>query len=586
MPPQRPYWVLLTVAIVLKPDFGSVFTRAVQRGIGTLLGVLLGLGAAGRAAARRLAARADGDRRRACCRGPAAPTSGCSRSSRRPWSSCCSTSAGPGGAQLVVARLVDTLIGCAIVLVLRLPGLAADLAGAAGRRAARHRRGPGRLRRRRVHRHPDRAPARPAAQLPRADRAADPAAAAAGRAAADQHPGGRVVAGHRPAGAHLRRGHRGGDRHPRRRARPRPRAGGGAAPGAAPAGGRRPHRTAPRTTRRSSPTACWPRSPARSTPPAGWSPRPPPAARDVTLGCPPPSLGWGVATDPPLPSPPAHRPPRRFPHRPHRRRRPAARRVRRGSGRPADRRPHPRLHRPAGRVGPAGGGAARPGPARAVGPARPRPVGLDPADQGDRRPHRAGPRRGPRRRRPHRAGGARRALAGRHDDHGAGPPAAGAVRRPGGRGLPAGHLGRRAGAGRRPRPAGRAGPAAAPAGAVAAPMQLLAPLLERFRRRGTLLGRWFTRRLPLRPPRRRAASRCGWSRTCWRRRPTRSSWRSTRPSSTTTRRASLPVLGRVPVTIVGRHARPADPGGALAPDGPADRRPAPSWWSCPGPATA
>ena len=39
---DRPYWVLLTVAIVLKPDFGSVFTRAVQRGAGTLLGVLLG----------------------------------------------------------------------------------------------------------------------------------------------------------------------------------------------------------------------------------------------------------------------------------------------------------------------------------------------------------------------------------------------------------------------------------------------------------------------------------------------------------------------------------------------------------------
>ena len=42
VPTQRPYWVLLTVAIVLKPDFGSVFTRAMQRGAGTLLGVLLG----------------------------------------------------------------------------------------------------------------------------------------------------------------------------------------------------------------------------------------------------------------------------------------------------------------------------------------------------------------------------------------------------------------------------------------------------------------------------------------------------------------------------------------------------------------
>jgi uncharacterized membrane protein YccC len=42
LPTERPYWVLLTVAIVLKPDFGSVFGRAVQRGAGTVLGVLLG----------------------------------------------------------------------------------------------------------------------------------------------------------------------------------------------------------------------------------------------------------------------------------------------------------------------------------------------------------------------------------------------------------------------------------------------------------------------------------------------------------------------------------------------------------------
>jgi uncharacterized membrane protein YccC len=39
---QYPYWVALTVAIVLKPDFGSVFGRAVLRGLGTLAGVLLG----------------------------------------------------------------------------------------------------------------------------------------------------------------------------------------------------------------------------------------------------------------------------------------------------------------------------------------------------------------------------------------------------------------------------------------------------------------------------------------------------------------------------------------------------------------
>jgi uncharacterized membrane protein YccC len=42
VPLQRSYWVILTVAIVLKPDLGSVFARAVQRGIGTIVGAVLG----------------------------------------------------------------------------------------------------------------------------------------------------------------------------------------------------------------------------------------------------------------------------------------------------------------------------------------------------------------------------------------------------------------------------------------------------------------------------------------------------------------------------------------------------------------
>lgn len=42
VPLGRGYWVLLTTAIVLKPDFGSVFARALQRGLGTVLGVLIG----------------------------------------------------------------------------------------------------------------------------------------------------------------------------------------------------------------------------------------------------------------------------------------------------------------------------------------------------------------------------------------------------------------------------------------------------------------------------------------------------------------------------------------------------------------
>ncbi|PPK65895.1 FUSC family protein [Actinokineospora auranticolor] len=41
---EHSYWVALTVAIVLKPDFGSVFGRAVLRGVGTAVGVLIGAG--------------------------------------------------------------------------------------------------------------------------------------------------------------------------------------------------------------------------------------------------------------------------------------------------------------------------------------------------------------------------------------------------------------------------------------------------------------------------------------------------------------------------------------------------------------
>jgi uncharacterized membrane protein YccC len=40
LPLQRSYRVVLTVAIVLRPDFGSVFARALQRGIGTVVAVL------------------------------------------------------------------------------------------------------------------------------------------------------------------------------------------------------------------------------------------------------------------------------------------------------------------------------------------------------------------------------------------------------------------------------------------------------------------------------------------------------------------------------------------------------------------
>jgi uncharacterized membrane protein YccC len=38
LPLPRSYWVVLAVAVVVKPDFGSVFARAVQYGAGTIVG--------------------------------------------------------------------------------------------------------------------------------------------------------------------------------------------------------------------------------------------------------------------------------------------------------------------------------------------------------------------------------------------------------------------------------------------------------------------------------------------------------------------------------------------------------------------
>jgi uncharacterized membrane protein YccC len=112
----RPYWVLLTVAIVLKPDFGSIFTRAVQRGAGTLIGVLVG------SALLALLPRS-----------PWLLVPMALAAAALPWARAANFGlfsvfqtpviillldvASPGGAALVGARLTDTLLGCAIVLI-------------------------------------------------------------------------------------------------------------------------------------------------------------------------------------------------------------------------------------------------------------------------------------------------------------------------------------------------------------------------------------------------------------------------------------------------------------------------------------
>ncbi|MDP9430972.1 MAG: FUSC family protein [Actinomycetota bacterium] len=116
LPIDRPYWVLLTVAIVLKPDFGSVFTRAIQRGAGTLVGVLIGsllLSVLPRNAWVLVAMAAAA----ALMPWGRATNFGLFSVFQTPVILLLLDLALPGGPGLVGARLLDTLIGCAIVLV-------------------------------------------------------------------------------------------------------------------------------------------------------------------------------------------------------------------------------------------------------------------------------------------------------------------------------------------------------------------------------------------------------------------------------------------------------------------------------------
>lgn len=43
VPIERPYWIVLTVVLVMKPDFGSVFGRAVLRSAGTVIGAVVAM---------------------------------------------------------------------------------------------------------------------------------------------------------------------------------------------------------------------------------------------------------------------------------------------------------------------------------------------------------------------------------------------------------------------------------------------------------------------------------------------------------------------------------------------------------------
>jgi uncharacterized membrane protein YccC len=116
LPLQRSYWVPLTVAIVFKPDYGSVFARALQRGIGTVVGALAGAvllvlvhGTWLLIPFGVLAALLPFGRSR---------NYGLLATFLTPLVVVLIDLLNPGGWRLAEDRLIDTLIGCAIVLLI------------------------------------------------------------------------------------------------------------------------------------------------------------------------------------------------------------------------------------------------------------------------------------------------------------------------------------------------------------------------------------------------------------------------------------------------------------------------------------
>ncbi|WP_103354958.1 FUSC family protein [Amycolatopsis sp. CA-128772] len=116
VPFERSYWITLTVGIVLKPDFGSVFGRAVLRGIGTLAGVgigavVLAAGGHGWLLVALIAIFAGG------VAVGKVRNYGILSAFVTPLIILQMDLANTGSWNVVVARLVDTALGCVIVLV-------------------------------------------------------------------------------------------------------------------------------------------------------------------------------------------------------------------------------------------------------------------------------------------------------------------------------------------------------------------------------------------------------------------------------------------------------------------------------------
>ncbi|MGW4521663.1 FUSC family protein [Amycolatopsis sp. NPDC004378] len=116
VPFERSYWITLTVGIVLKPDFGSVFGRAVLRGIGTVVGVgvgaiILGVDGHGWLLVALIAIFAGG------VAVGKVRNYGILSAFVTPLIILQMDLAHTGSWNVVVARLVDTVLGCVIVLV-------------------------------------------------------------------------------------------------------------------------------------------------------------------------------------------------------------------------------------------------------------------------------------------------------------------------------------------------------------------------------------------------------------------------------------------------------------------------------------
>ncbi|GAA4542432.1 FUSC family protein [Amycolatopsis samaneae] len=116
IPFERSYWIPLTVGIVLKPDFGSVFGRAVLRGIGTVAGVgigavVLALGAHGWTLVVLIAAFAGG------VAVGKVRNYGIQSAFVTPLIIVQMDLANKGDWSVAFTRLLDTVLGCVIVLV-------------------------------------------------------------------------------------------------------------------------------------------------------------------------------------------------------------------------------------------------------------------------------------------------------------------------------------------------------------------------------------------------------------------------------------------------------------------------------------